>query len=131
MSAFSTKQYLNFINKFIVLLFIVSCQLSVVCCFAQEIPPPPVNTIEQKIEDRIETVAETADENADFTELADNLRYFNRHPINLNSTTRDELQQLGLLNDIQIENLFSHIKKNGHLLSFEELQTIDGFDLQT
>ena len=122
MSLVSNKQSLNFINKFLVLVFLV-CELSVVHCLAQE-TPPPVNTMEQKIEDRIETVAEeTADENADFTELADNLRYFNRNPISLNNTTREELQQLGLLNDIQIENLFTHIKKNGPLLSFEELQT--------
>ncbi len=135
MTTFSNKQSLNFIFKFIFLLSIVYYLLPIAYCFAQETPPvpqppQPVNTEDQKIEDRIESVAETADESADFTELAENLKYFSRNPINLNFTTMEQLQRLGLLNDIQINNLLTHIKKNGKLLSLEELQTIDGFDVQ-
>jgi hypothetical protein len=113
------------------ILFTAYCLLFTVYCFAQETPPPPVNTEDQKIEERIENIAQTADEGADFTEIAENLKYFSAHPINLNNTTREELLELGLLNDIQVENLFSHIEKNGNLLSPEELQTIDGFDRET
>src|ERR1041384_7720613 len=95
-------------KKLITFLF-VCCLLFTVHCFAQE-TPPPVNTEDQKIEERIENIAQTADESADFTELAENLKYFSRHPINLNNTSREELQELGLLDDIQIENLFAHIE---------------------
>jgi len=41
------------------------------------------------------------------------------------------LQALHLLSDIQISNLTDHIIKYGKLITIYELQTIDGFDLQT
>jgi hypothetical protein len=49
----------------------------------------------------------------------------------LNNTTKDELQQLHILNDIQITNLLNHIDKNGNLITIYELQSIAGFNLQT
>src|SRR6185436_7332412 len=125
MSAFKNKHSPGLVFRPVVLFLFFNFQL-----FAQE-TPPPVNTEDQKIEERIENIAQTADEGADFTEIAENLKYFSRHPVNLNNTTREELQELGLLNDIQIENLFGHIEKNGRLLATEELQSIDGFDLET
>jgi hypothetical protein len=99
--------------------------------FAQEVPPQQATQVEQKIEERIENLAQTADEETDFTEIAEALKYFAEHPINLNKTTREELRQLGLLSDVQIENLFLHISKYGQLLAIEELQAVDGFDLTT
>lgn len=108
-------------------LFTVHCILIPVYCFTQEIPPA-VNIGEQKIEERIENVAQTVDESADLSELADNLRYFAEHRINLNNTSKEELQQLTLLSDQHIENLLKHIETNGKLLALQELQSIDLFD---
>src|SRR5207247_10098756 len=51
--------------------------------------------------------------------------------LDLNSTTREELESLIILNSLQVEALLNHIKENGRLIALEELQTIDGFDLQT
>jgi hypothetical protein len=115
---------------YVLVVCFVYSSLFTVYCFAQE-TPPVLNIEEQKIEERIENLAQTADENTDFTELIENLRYLKKHPINLNNTTREQLQFLGFLNDIQIENLFRHIEKNGKLLALEELQTIDGYDAET
>jgi hypothetical protein len=99
--------------------------------FAQEVPPQQAAQVEQKTEERIENLAQTVDEETDFTEIAEALRYFAEHPINLNKTSREELRQLGLLTDMQIENLFIHMEKYGQLLALEELQAVEGFDLNT
>jgi hypothetical protein len=90
--------------------------------------PRKENTIEQKIE----TIAEQAeDENIDYTTLLDELAYYLEHPINLNFASREDLEQFGLLDDIQINNLLKHIRDNGKLMAIYELQTIDGFDAVT
>lgn len=92
----------------------------------------PIKTDDSDIQQQLEIIAEnTQDEEADYTNLLDALNQFKEHPINLNNTNKEELQQLQLLNDIQINHLFNHIKKNGKLISIYELQGITGFDLQT
>ena len=70
-------------------------------------------------------------EDIDFTTLFDGLSGYYDNPIDLNHTTSEELQELLLLNDIQINNLFNHIAKFGRLISVYELQSISGWDLQT
>jgi hypothetical protein len=57
--------------------------------------------------------------------------YYKEHPINLNNTSKEELAQLIFLNDIQINYLLNHIQKNGKLITIYELQSINGFDIQT
>ncbi len=110
------------------ILFTVYSSLLTVYCLAQEVPPVQIINEEQKTEERIEDIATTADESTDFSEIADQLKYFSEHPFNLNSTTKNELLQLNMLTDLQIENLLKHIKQNGKLITLEELQSIDGFD---
>lgn len=84
------------------------------------------------IQEKLENVAEnTESEEADYTDLLQGLLFYKEHPINLNRTNREELAQLQLLNDIQINNLLTHIEKTGNLITIYELQGIDGFDLQT
>lgn len=68
-------------------------------------------------------------EDADYTALTENLQYYKEHPLNLNTATREELIDLGLLSDIQINNLITHRERFGALISIYELQAIDGFDL--
>ena len=48
-----------------------------------------------------------------------------------NKTSKEELRELYFLNAYQIDKLLVHIEKNGKLLSYLELQTIAGFDVQT
>ncbi|MCC6384740.1 MAG: helix-hairpin-helix domain-containing protein, partial [Bacteroidia bacterium] len=98
---------------------------------AQEIPPAATNQVEQLIEDRIEVLAQNAEEETDFTEIAEALRIFAENPINLNKTSREELSQLGLLSDVQIDQLLNHIRVYGPLIALEELQAVDGYDLNT
>ncbi len=85
------------------------------------------------IEQRIETIVESLDENIelDYTVLFDDFKYFLEHPINLNKATERELKQLYLLTDVQIFNLFDHLKTHGALREIYELQAVKGWDLYT
>jgi len=83
------------------------------------------------MQDKMETIAEQADFDIDYSTLLENLNHYKENPLNLNSSSREELEQLGLLNDIQICSLLSHIHQYGNLLEIYELQSIDGFNLET
>jgi len=110
------------------LFFLLFLSFLATAVIAQE---PVDSTNENAVEDRIENIAENTDAEIDYSSLTETLKYFRKHPINLNRTDRAELEDLGLLNDIQIDNLLRHIEKNGALISLYELQSIDGFDLST
>lgn len=97
---------------------------------AQETPANE-NKADEKIEERIENIAVTADENTDFTEIADQLKYYLEHPIDLNRTSREELLELGLLSEQQAAAMLNHITAHGKLIALQELQSVEGFDLQT
>ena len=85
----------------------------------------------QLLEEIVEQIAEENDEELDYGELYEALYYFAENPINLNKTTKEELRELYFLNAYQIDKLLVHIENNGKLLSYLELQTIAGFDVQT
>lgn len=85
----------------------------------------------QLLEEIVEQIAEESDEELDYAELYEALYYFSENPINLNKTTKEELRELYFLNAYQIDKLLAHISKNGKLLSYLELQTVAGFDVQT
>jgi hypothetical protein len=83
------------------------------------------------IKDIIESVAENLSEDYDLSELTERLTNYRKHPIDLNQTNPEELKSLVFLSPLQISKLFNHLKANGKLLNILELQSIDGFDLQT
>lgn len=84
--------------------------------------------LDQQIENLSENIGQ---EDADLTALTENLQQYKQHPLNLNTATREELVDLGLLNDVQINNLLAHREQFGALISIYELQAVDGFDLAT
>lgn len=66
------------------------------------------------IEKRIEYTLENSNaDEADYLILFDNLNYYYDHPLNLNKAVVEDLQSLGLLNDIQILDLIKHRKNVG------------------
>lgn len=84
------------------------------------------------VESRIEFLLDNNESGeADYTTLFEQLEFYYRKPINLNKTSYEELQSLGLINDILINNLLTHIKQNGTLFTAVELQTVEGFDAET
>jgi len=128
--------YLGYLLCFILLVSSVAeAQINFIPSVAQDtiqLKPDSLKADDSYIQQRLENIAEnTESEETDYTDLVENLSYFAEHPINLNNTNREELQQLQLLNDIQISNLITHLIKNGKLITIYELQSIKGFDLQT
>ena len=95
------------------------------CSFAQSTPSPGVDMFSQQLED---IAQQTQQEEPDYSSISESFMHYRKHPINLNNTTEAELQNLYLLSGLQINNLLSHIRKNGKLLMIIELQAIEGFD---
>ena len=87
---------------------------------AQEVP---VNT-EQQLEN-------LGEENIEDDALLQQLSFFQKHPLNLNTATAEELSLLRLLTGLQVQNLLSYRKVFGRLLHLYELQAVPGFDLLT
>lgn len=85
------------------------------------------------IEQRIEAIAELLDEDVelDYTTLFDKFSHYLDRPLNLNTATELELQDLLLLTEFQIIALQRHIDQYGKLQSIYELQAVEGYDLQT
>ena len=83
------------------------------------------------IEYIIESIVDNQSEDFDYTELVDRLNYYRRNKINLNKTNREQLQELVFLNPLQINALLNHIAVNGKLIDELELQSIDGYNLET
>ena len=84
------------------------------------------------IQQRIEFISEQLEsEDLDLTNVIEQLNYFFDHPMNLNSASFDDLQELNLLTDIQINDLLLHRKMFGKLISIYELQSLKYWDLQS
>jgi hypothetical protein len=70
-------------------------------------------------------------EQVDQETLYENLWAFYQNPLNINQANREDLEQIFILSDTQINQLFAHLNKNGPLVSIYELQVIPEFDLST
>jgi hypothetical protein len=82
------------------------------------------------LKERIEFLALNSEsEEPDFTGLIEQWTYFLDHPLNLNAATEEELNSLGLLTGIQIQELLIHRKMCGKLISMYELQSLNYWDL--
>lgn len=79
----------------------------------------------------VDNIIPANEDDTDKSESIENYSELLSHAIDLNSVDRERLRVLNVLTDEQIENLISHRELNGKLLSLYELQTIDGFDLNT
>jgi len=96
--------------------------------YGQELEDQKASIIEQRV-DFLLDINEGGE--ADFTTLFEQLELFYDRPIHLNQAKKIDLEDLGLLNSLQINALLAHIEKHGKLITFEELQSIEGFDLVT
>lgn len=84
------------------------------------------------IKQRIEFIAEQmGEEEIDLTNVVEDLYYYYDHPIALNSAKVEDLRQLGLLTDIQIQDLLRHRKNFGDLITIYELQSLPYWDIET
>lgn len=84
------------------------------------------------IQQRIEFISEQLEtEEIDLTNLVEILYYRLDQPLNINVASRLELEELGLLTEIQISDLLLHRQKFGKFISIYELQALKYWSLNT
>jgi hypothetical protein len=74
----------------------------------------------------ISTETETEDDS-----YLQQLQYFLRHPLPVNTSDETGLRELGLLTELQIHSLVTYRSLFGKLISIYELQAIPGWDIET
>lgn len=80
----------------------------------------------------LEELADSEESNPnDMEQLFDDLSYLSEHPFNLQTVTKQDLERLPFLTDIQIENLLYYIYKYAPLVDCYELKNVEGLDFQT
>ncbi|HEY3371881.1 MAG TPA: helix-hairpin-helix domain-containing protein [Prolixibacteraceae bacterium] len=84
--------------------------------------------IQQTIEDVIESMGSEPDESVDFQEILDDLTYLSQHPLLINSATKEKLQRLHFLSDLQIDDLIEYRTQTGQIYSIYEMASIEAFN---
>jgi len=92
---------------------------------AQERPGTPVN--EQQLENQAGREEGITEDDSQWQQL----EYLQKHPLNLNEATGDELKALRLLTDLQISNFLLYRQLLGPLLHVNELQAVPAWDVVT
>ncbi|MFT3933328.1 MAG: helix-hairpin-helix domain-containing protein [Chitinophagaceae bacterium] len=82
---------------------------------------------EQQLENMAETTETTPVDDSYLQQLA----FYKKHPLNINTATKDELAEFNLLTDPQIEQLLQYRSLLGKLITIYELQAVPGWDIVT
>nr|WP_321406993.1 helix-hairpin-helix domain-containing protein [uncultured Carboxylicivirga sp.] len=90
-----------------------------------------IDDVRKMISDMIEQFAEQQQMDFDYDEMVNDLINLTQNPINLNNTTKEELEKLFFLNDYQIENILFYQYNNGPIMGIYELQAIEDLDQPT
>jgi len=88
-----------------------------------------ISVIDQTIADIFEQYAAESEEAVDYDSFYEDLIQCSENPINLNKASRDDLEQLPFLTDVQIENILAYIYQSGPMHTVFELQLIEGLDM--
>lgn len=75
--------------------------------------------------------ADTDEEIEHFQEQYEELSELAEHPLNINTATKEQLEQLPFLSDKMIENILYYVYKYGPMLTKNELLGVEGMDIQT
>ena len=111
------------------LISIINILLIIPACSAQN---PSENLMEEVLEDLsvnndINNSVNSLNWENELEELSNRLQ----EPVNLNSATREQLEQFPFLSDIQIEHLLAYIYIHGQMETIYELQLVEELDRQT
>ena len=85
------------------------------------------DAVQQVIEDFLQNAESEGD--FDFNTIFENLEFYLSRPLDLNRANQSELEELGLLSDVQVLNLLNHRRMAGDFISIYELQAVASFDL--
>lgn len=84
------------------------------------------------IQQRIEFISEQLEsESIDLTNVLEILNYRYEKPLNLNGASKEDLEELNLLSEIQINDLLLHREVFGKFISVYELQSLKYWDMNT
>ncbi len=87
---------------------------------------------ESIVQQRIEFISEQLEtEELDLTDVIQTLYFRYDNPLNLNNCTKEDLEELNLLTDIQVNDLLLHRQKFGKLINIYELQSLEFWSLET
>ena len=89
----------------------------------------PTDPDQQVIEDFLQNTE--SEGTFDFNTIFEELEFYRENPINLNTITEGQLQDLNLLSDIQILEILKYRQTAGDFISIYELQAVPSLDLQT
>lgn len=81
-----------------------------------------------QLEQTIESIAEYDDANIDNSIQLEHLTKYMEHPVNLNTATAKELEQLNMLDNTQIQNILNFRQKYGSFSTIYELSVIPGLN---
>ena len=86
--------------------------------------------VEDVIEDILSQLAEGNEEEdeVDYSSYYDDLFERAQSPLNLNTATREQLESLFFLSDIQVENLLYYLYMYGDMQTVYELRLVEGMD---
>jgi hypothetical protein len=105
-------------NKLTLLLYFFS-----ISTFCQEYQGNP-----EIVSNAIEHLITYMEEPGNLEQLHEDFQELSTNPLNLNTASREELEQIHVLNDFQIHSLIEYREKHGKLVSLQELQLVYGFD---
>lgn len=110
--------------KHLFCIFVIS-SLAVCSLRAQD----AVKVTEQLISDLYEEYSSESETDIDYETFFTDLMETAQHPINLNTATKEQLEKLPFLSDIQVENILAYLYRNGYMDNIYELQLVDGLDM--
>ena len=109
-------------------------RLSIVINFLLIIPVNNAqNTSVSFLDDVMEDISVNNDEEEELNweNVIEELSERIQQPVNLNSATKEQLEQFPFLNDNQIENLLAYVYINGQMQTIYELQLVEEMDWET
>ena len=75
----------------------------------------------------IEAMIENSETSDDLNDLYEQVQFYIKHPININTSDLDELYKIPCISPIKIQSIIEHRTLYGPIKNKYELQTIDGF----
>ena len=100
---------------------------------AQQDSLPPTEAVQDANPDLVEDFLQANEEGDgfEFNTLFEELEIYRNKPLDLNKASREDLESLLLLSDIQINDFINYRTQAGDLVAIYELQAIPSFDLNT
>ena len=111
------------------LISIINSLFIIPACSAQN---PSENLMEEVLEDlSVNNGTDNSVNSLNWENELEELSNRLQEPVNLNSATREQLEQFPFLSDIQIEHLLAYIYIHGQMETIYELQLVEELDRQT